>query len=97
MGNCLKTCKHGKQQQQEEEDPSKVSGFDEKGGSGGGGGLKVKIVLTKAELEWLMFELEGKEKGGKRLEEVLEEIEKGREKGKVHGWKPSLQSIMESP
>ncbi|RVW43139.1 hypothetical protein CK203_078707 [Vitis vinifera] len=54
--------------------------------SKGGGGEKGK---------WL------KDKGGKSLEDVLREIERGRSSaataGKVEGWKPSLESIMESP
>lgn len=58
------------------------------------GSLRVKIVLTKEELEWFMVQLQNKD--GKSLEDVLEEIERGR--GKVdQGWKPSLESIMECP
>ena len=57
------------------------------------GGLRVKIVVTKEELEWLMVQLNNK--GGKSLEDVLGEIERGREK--VEPWKPSLDSIMECP
>jgi hypothetical protein len=51
-------------------------------------------VLTKEELEWLLFQL--KVNGGKKLEDVLGEIERGRSM-KVKTWKPSLESIMESP
>lgn len=66
--------------------------------SGKDGKVRVKIVLTKEELELLMLQLQ--DKGGKKsLEEVLEEIQKGR--GKLvlaeEGWKPSLDSIMECP
>ncbi|KAK1301872.1 hypothetical protein QJS10_CPB12g01101 [Acorus calamus] len=94
MGNCLETCTHGQQEhQQQEDEQSKVSDYDEKVG-----GFKVKIVLTKAELDWLMFELEMKE-GGRSLEEVLDEIERERERERVKSpsWKPSLERIMECP
>ncbi|KAK3228057.1 hypothetical protein Dsin_007919 [Dipteronia sinensis] len=60
------------------------------------GGVKVKIVLTKEELEWLMFQLKNNQ--GKKLEEILGEIETGRLREKVvEPWKPSLESIMETP
>ncbi|KAF8413322.1 hypothetical protein HHK36_001300 [Tetracentron sinense] len=95
MGNCMETYAEGRlgenKQEQEEEDKKagglvKEDGFEK-------GSFRVKIVLTKEELEWLMLEL--KKKGGRGLQEVLGEIEKGR--GKVEGWKPSLESIMEIP
>ncbi|KAI3756373.1 hypothetical protein L1987_56193 [Smallanthus sonchifolius] len=58
--------------------------------------MRVKLVLTKDELEWLLLQLKNKQ--GKRLEDVLGEIEKSRMSGKsVAGWKPSLESIMETP
>lgn len=76
---------------------------------GGGGRVRVKIVLTKEELELLLIQL-GRKDGGKAgpkssLEQVLEEIERGRrrsgggvsEAGDVGSWKPSLDSIMEVP
>ncbi|OAY56360.1 uncharacterized protein LOC110609917 [Manihot esculenta] len=106
MGNCLKPS--ARQRQQEEEVLKKYydqvyqerelgaefgkesdDDFDEKGS------LKVKIVLTKEELEWLMLQLKVNE--GKKLEDVLQEIERERERGKVKSWKPSLESILESP
>lgn len=59
------------------------------------GSLRVKIVLTKEELEWFMVQLQNKD--GKSLEDVLEEIERGRGKVIDQGWKPSLESIMECP
>uniref|UniRef100_A0A7N0UL20 Uncharacterized protein n=1 Tax=Kalanchoe fedtschenkoi TaxID=63787 RepID=A0A7N0UL20_KALFE len=67
-----------------------------------GGVVRVKLVLTKEELQWLMMQLKGD--GEKRLENVLEEIERGRKRvvcdgrnGSGSGWKPSLDSIMETP
>ena len=60
------------------------------------GGVKVKIVLRREELEWLMFQLKNNQ--GKKLEEILGEIERGRLREKVvEAWRPSLESIMETP
>ncbi|CAK7335719.1 unnamed protein product [Dovyalis caffra] len=99
MGNCIKPSTRRQHeeddnmeelhQEKKELDFLKESGNFEKGAS-----VKVKIVLTKEELEWLMFQL--KANGGKKLEDVLEEIERGRSM-KVKPWKPSLESIIESP
>ncbi|PSS11309.1 Deoxyhypusine synthase [Actinidia chinensis var. chinensis] len=93
MGNCLETCIESqeveREQEKQEEREEKEDGFVKESG------VRIKIVLTKEELEWLMFEI--KEKRGKRLEDVLEEIEKERRKERVVVWKPALESIMESP
>ncbi|XP_051194080.1 uncharacterized protein [Lolium perenne] len=51
--------------------------------------LKVKMVLTKTELEWLMAQLKG---GDRRLEDVLREMARKRD---ARGWRPSLESIDE--
>ncbi|KAH7510904.1 hypothetical protein FEM48_Zijuj11G0014400 [Ziziphus jujuba var. spinosa] len=51
------------------------------------------IRKERGKLEWLMLQL--KNKGGKSSEDVLEKIERSREK--AEGWKPSLESIMECP
>ncbi|KAF8412120.1 hypothetical protein HHK36_000076 [Tetracentron sinense] len=92
MGNCLETwthCQEGEKRQQEEE-----AGGSVKEDGSGKGGFRVKIILTKEELEWLMFQLN--DRAGKRvLEDVLGEIERERERIEV--WKPSLESIMEIP
>ncbi|KAF3333236.1 hypothetical protein FCM35_KLT00927 [Carex littledalei] len=63
---------------------------------GGGNGVKVKVLLTRGELEWLMAQLKN---GEKKLEEVLAEMgrEREREKGRCDGWKPSLERIVEYP
>ena len=90
MGNCMETCALKQEKGEETE------------GEGGGkreGGLKVRMLLTRGELEWLMAQL--KEKGEKKLEDVLAEIGRERERGegdqRVQVWKPSLESIMEIP
>ncbi|URD83582.1 hypothetical protein MUK42_02458 [Musa troglodytarum] len=57
----------------------------------------LKILLTRKELEWLVLHL--KEKGERRLEDVLVEMhrEMEKERGKAQVWKPTLESIEESP
>ncbi|KAL5989332.1 hypothetical protein ACLOJK_010222 [Asimina triloba] len=111
MGNCLEslTSHQARRSDQEKsgeqaEQQQKPGGSDcAKDGGGGGfqkdGSFRVKILLTKEELEWLLLQLQ--EKGGKRLEDVLGDIERGRGRGRgrsdSEGWKPSLESIMEGP
>ncbi|XP_015688969.2 uncharacterized protein LOC107303578 [Oryza brachyantha] len=59
--------------------------------------LKVKMVLTKAELEWLMAQLKA---GDRRLEDVLHEMARKRDGLSAaggDGWRPSLESIVEGP
>lgn len=91
----MERCKQGQEvetKQEEQENGKEKGGFVKESGFENGG-IRIKLVLTKEELEWLMIQLKGK--NGKNLEDVLGEIEKGR--GKTEGWKPSLESIMESP
>ena len=61
--------------------------------------VKVKVVLTKDELGWLVARLKA---GDRRLEEVLHEVARKREGraaagGGGDGWRPSLESIVECP
>ncbi|EXB54050.1 hypothetical protein L484_001388 [Morus notabilis] len=110
MGNCMETCNqrnqakemHDHDQRKQEDhdhnqrDETEINGgpFVKESSLGEKGKLRVKIVVTKEELEWLMVQLNNK--GGKSLEDVLGEIERGRAKVEV-SWKPSLESIMECP
>ncbi|XP_066318303.1 uncharacterized protein [Miscanthus floridulus] len=56
---------------------------------------KVKMVLTKGELGWLVAQLKA---GDRRLEDVLPEMAPKREgRAATNGWRPSLQSIVECP
>ncbi|KAL1316801.1 hypothetical protein HN51_068944 [Arachis hypogaea] len=93
MGNCMETCTL--MEQGEEEVKQQKQG---EGGKRSGGG-RVKVVLTKEELKWLILELNG-EKGGRRgglkLEQVLQQIERARQQ-QQGPWKPSLESILEAP
>lgn len=94
MGNCIRG---GKQVREFEEDIEIEEEKDYHGHQEEESGKKIKLVLTKEELEWLMFELKSNQ--GKRLEDVLQEIERARERGKtkLRVWKPSLESITEYP
>lgn len=79
-------------QQQEKEENEKTSGSLSKESST----IRVKLVLKKDELQWLLMQM--KKDQGRKLEQVLEEIEKSRVTGEsVTKWKPCLESIMESP
>ncbi|CAM8881917.1 unnamed protein product [Rhodiola kirilowii] len=75
--------------------------LSEAGKGDGGGVMRLKIVLTKEELQWLMMQLNSDKE--KRLENMLEEIQRGRKKvvceggSGNNGWKPSLESIIETP
>ncbi|KAK4381593.1 UNVERIFIED_CONTAM: hypothetical protein Scaly_2386700 [Sesamum calycinum] len=92
MGNCIETyCKNSPDRemmmnQQKEENPKNAGSM-----------MRVKVVLTKEELEWLMSQLKNTE-GTRRLEDVLGDIKRSREKSSpTVAWKPSLDSIVESP
>ncbi|XP_060210195.1 uncharacterized protein LOC132637064 [Lycium barbarum] len=96
MGNCVETCLQRGNIEELRVQEEKTGEFIkenvemEKGKTN----MRLKIVLTKEELEWLLLKLKFQEV--KNLEEVLGEIERNR--GKVTcGWKPSLESITESP
>ncbi|KAF8760495.1 hypothetical protein HU200_010117 [Digitaria exilis] len=62
-------------------------------------GLKVKIVLTRSELEWLMAQLKS---GEQRLEDVLHHMQAAKAAAAVAekphaAWRPRLESILECP
>ncbi|KAK4435473.1 hypothetical protein Salat_0710700 [Sesamum alatum] len=95
MGNCIETCcknmspveKDTMMMNQEEETPKNGSSM-----------MRIKVVLTKEELEWLMSQLKNTE--GRRLEDVLGDIKRSRDNittPTTVAWKPSLDSIVESP
>ncbi|CAI0441669.1 unnamed protein product [Linum tenue] len=110
MGNCLAPNKKRSQVHEfQEEHDSKVNsdktmkteetetGDVPTNSDGTDVGTKVKIVLTKEELDWLMYELKVK---NKKLEDALAEIERNRamKSASVNScWQPSLESISECP
>ncbi|CAM0910394.1 unnamed protein product [Alopecurus aequalis] len=69
-------------------------------------GMKVKVVLTRAELEWLMAQLKS---GEQRLEDVLRQMGTARTgtgaddskppppPPRADGWRPRLECILECP
>ncbi|CAL4970247.1 unnamed protein product [Urochloa decumbens] len=95
MGNCI---------QQSSGSGRRRRGSGEDDGEGAAAGappsvVKVKMVLTKGELGWLVARLEA---GDRRIEDVLHEMaarkrEGPRAAGAGDGWRPSLESIVESP
>ncbi|KAL9439591.1 hypothetical protein AB3S75_025117 [Citrus x aurantiifolia] len=102
MGNCMQGCKNVQKEKemvieeikQEEETSTRKEFVQESAFQKSS--LKVKIVLTKQELQWLMLQLKDNE--GKGLEALLGVI--GRERNnniKAGAWKPSLECIMECP
>uniref|UniRef100_A0ACD5ZJL8 Uncharacterized protein n=1 Tax=Avena sativa TaxID=4498 RepID=A0ACD5ZJL8_AVESA len=88
MGNCLQNGDATSGSEGE----GYLSGGDDQGRVKGGPSsvLKVKMVLTKGELEWLMAQLKG---GDRRPEDVLREM--ARRRDGTRGWRPSLESIDE--
>uniref|UniRef100_A0A2P2N9Q9 Uncharacterized protein n=1 Tax=Rhizophora mucronata TaxID=61149 RepID=A0A2P2N9Q9_RHIMU len=92
MGNCMRpsTQRRNKDADMEAQRPEVIR---KENGDFKKCGVKIKIVLTKEELEFLTLRLQVN--GEKKIDDVLREIEEWREKGKV--WKPSLESIAEIP
>ncbi|XP_057520553.1 uncharacterized protein LOC130800862 [Amaranthus tricolor] len=105
MGNCIETCRFEskrsiKEDQKKEKEGSKGNmGVYVKNVENNKNGVRVKMVLTKEELQWLILQLKNREEGdhGKRIEDVLQELGKGRKKvfNGNHSWRPSLDSITE--
>ncbi|KAK4771442.1 hypothetical protein SAY87_031974 [Trapa incisa] len=115
MGNCMRaTCCHQPRRRSDDEivitAPVKQTqfGHDLSGSScddsAEGAVMRVKILLTREELGWLMVQLAGGSSLKKRsLEELLDEIERGRSlslwpsssTNAATSWRPSLESIME--
>uniref|UniRef100_A0A803R6K4 Uncharacterized protein n=1 Tax=Cannabis sativa TaxID=3483 RepID=A0A803R6K4_CANSA len=111
MGNCLESCLNREQEKYDDDNKKKNMILEQqekedfgfvKESSSRKGSLRLKIVLSKEELEYFMVQLQNK--GGKTLQDVLEEIEKSRGKLVHHhhhhqshncNWKPSLESIVE--
>lgn len=99
MGNCVEVLSRQREEEEEEGRTATEMEMEEKEKKGK---MRIKVVLTKEELQWLMEQI--KERGGKGLEELLEEIERGRRKVlncsidvNNASWRPSLESIMECP
>jgi hypothetical protein len=98
MGNCLKPAsKHvglGLTEVEEEESLAEVKRISQE--EQAAEGLKVKIVLTRAELEWLVAQVNS---GERRLEDVIHDMHAAAARGDKDGggWRPRLESITEVP
>ncbi|KAK1430639.1 hypothetical protein QVD17_13530 [Tagetes erecta] len=96
MGNYMDTCIQREEKPQVNDEKVEQGSEKVKGNCGMEScRMRVKLVLTKDELEWLLLQMKNSNLEGKRLEDVLGEIEKSRVNGKK--WKPSLESIIETP
>ncbi|KAK4262895.1 hypothetical protein QN277_028390 [Acacia crassicarpa] len=94
MGNCMeRSSDENRWQEQEEKEEVKQKQVEEEDGEGKKR-MRIKVVLTREELQWLLLQLNQKQ--GIGLDQVLEEIQRSREKVE-QGWKPSLESILEIP
>ncbi|KAE8662066.1 Detected protein of unknown function [Hibiscus syriacus] len=94
MGNCMEKTFRTRQEVEEEE-IEEIREAAEKENEGVKGSMKVKIVLTKEELELLLVKLKNNSNGGYRLGELLAEMEKARSDKVECCWRPSLESIIE--
>ncbi|KAL0408037.1 UNVERIFIED_CONTAM: hypothetical protein Sradi_1738100 [Sesamum radiatum] len=80
MGNCIETCREGPEKEMNPHPNSERT--------------RIKIVLTRHELEQLLFQLNSSE-GKRQLQDVLVEIQTTREKAAA--WRPCLDTIIECP
>ncbi|XP_062234106.1 uncharacterized protein LOC133931270 [Phragmites australis] len=101
MGNCLN--KASKQQRRRgdvmpEEEAESLSEMRRVSQAPAAEGLKVKIVLTRGELECLMAQLKS---GEQSLEDVLHHVRDIKDTAAPRagdgGWRPRLESILECP
>ena len=104
VSSCAVAVEAGRQQQQQLLQRRKSAAGDEEeeviidqGAAAPSSVMKVKMVLTKGELGWLVAQLKA---GDRRLEDVLQEMARkrdGRRSAEADGWRPSLESIVECP
>ncbi|CAH9089655.1 unnamed protein product [Cuscuta epithymum] len=94
MGNCMDKPLKEEEEKKEMEEAGEKNGGLEKPSNGN---KRVKIVLTKDELQWLLFRIQI---GGESIingDHQLQDLLKLRGGGRAFGWKPSLESITECP
>ena len=80
------------EEEEEEEDDDYVPEYPEEAPPAAAEGLKVKVVLTRAELEWLMAQLKS---GDRRLQDVLHHMHATKQHPGGEAWRPRLESILE--
>ncbi|KAL9246649.1 hypothetical protein vseg_020157 [Gypsophila vaccaria] len=97
MGNCMQSEKGKEEKNKMEINGREVKIMDEVDKKSKG--VRVKMVLTKEELQWLQMQLQNRSQNSTgRIEDVLRGLEKARKKPSAdHSWKPSLHSITETP
>ncbi|KAK9716675.1 hypothetical protein RND81_06G249900 [Saponaria officinalis] len=103
MGNCMQSEKGEEEQEKMEINGREVKIIEEVENKSKG--VRVKMVLTKEELQWLMMQLKNRsESSSGRIEDVLGGLEKVRKRPSSSSssstdcsWKPSLHSITELP
>ncbi|KAL0903961.1 hypothetical protein M5K25_026026 [Dendrobium thyrsiflorum] len=83
MGNCIKrfSCFYCVEKKEERRDERVVKKF--------------RVVMTKAELDWLMKQL-GEKQGERKLQDLFLELAE-RERLEEKKWRPALDSIIEVP
>nr|GMD42329.1 uncharacterized protein LOC110637050 [Ipomoea batatas] len=91
MGNCMERSGGGRAEEEERKQES-----DENTKEMDNNGVRaVKIVLSREEVEWVLFQLQSRP--GRGIDDLLEELESYRRTGRATKWKPSLESITEHP
>nr|GMD94908.1 uncharacterized protein LOC114283643 [Ipomoea batatas] len=92
MGNCME---RSGGDWAEEEERKQESDENTKEMDNNGVVRAVKIVLSREEVEWVLFQLQSRP--GRKIDDLLEELESYRKTGRATKWKPSLESITEHP
>ena len=104
MGNCMDRCREGEVEEGKTEvrENAKES-FRLDGDEDGHGGMKVKMVLTRHELDMFLLQMNKNDDGNLMMtKDVMVELEKMIIKASSSfssspSWEPSLESIMECP
>ncbi|ESQ28905.1 hypothetical protein EUTSA_v10023875mg [Eutrema salsugineum] len=110
MGNCMERWRQGEGEEGKTEVREKAKESlkleDDDHDEDGRGGMKVKIVLTRHELDMFLLQMNKKDDGSLMMtEDVMVELEKRIMKTSsslstspsLMAWEPSLESIMECP
>ncbi|CAG7861072.1 unnamed protein product, partial [Brassica rapa] len=106
MGNCMERCREGEGEVEEgktEVRENAKESFRLDGDEDGHGGMKVKIVLTRHELDMFLLQMNKNDDGNLMMtKDVMVELEKMIIKASSSfssspSWEPSLESIMECP